>query len=249
MQKTDLIKSYRLVSELDEAVASLLIEDFQKEGLVLLPAGNTFEKGIYPLVNDYFSIEGFKTLSTDEQRDVFNHQQRKVHDNLRLSHLDELCDEGKENTFSSQIKASMSEVFKQVGENFYPINIKSAKDFELYLSQGGGPRKIYFGLGADPANAHVAFIGEEFINSTVTRINLSESASDVLECKEALTIGTDVFDSTNLERIVVVAKGSNKAESLKASFSDSETGLGFLIENYSNKLEIHADFEAMDLLK
>ena len=40
-------------AELDQHLTSLLlIEDFSKPGLVILPVGNTYETGIYPAVNE-----------------------------------------------------------------------------------------------------------------------------------------------------------------------------------------------------
>ena len=49
----------------------------------------------------------------------------------------------------------------------------------------------------------------------------------------------------SIEEIYVVAKGANKAESMKAAFEDNTTGLGYVIENHSDKLLIIADEAAL----
>ena len=59
--------------ELDKTVCSLLLEDFSKPGLVILPVGKTYEEGIYSLVNE-------NLIGRDDI----------VHPELYISHLDEL---------------------------------------------------------------------------------------------------------------------------------------------------------------
>lgn len=239
-----IIKSFKVTQSLDESVASILIAEFQKPGLILLPVGSTFEKGIYPLVNEYFNYEEYELRNVSNQDQVFKEKHHQVNPGLLLSHLDELVDE-KKTRFSDLLRSSLKTVIDQLGENFYPIDIEKMDDFDRFIKRGGGPRVIVLGLGADPEIAHVAFIGEEFINSVTAEVELSESLAKNLNCKKAITIGTDIFDLNNLEKIILVVKGADKAESLAAAFDNSDTGLGFLIENHLNKLEIYADEPAM----
>ena len=104
---------------------------------------------------------------------------------------------------------------------------------------------IFAGLGPDPGTAHIAFIGEDFINSSTAIVNLSEKARETYNCSTAITIGTDIFRSANLEKIIIVAKGTDKSSSLKAGFQDPDTGLGYIIKHHKNKVQIFADQGAL----
>lgn len=244
MEPSQLIKSFETCQELDEVVAELLINEFQKPGLILLPVGSTFEQGIYPKVNEYFKYEEIELRDTENQDPIFNEKHHLVSKDLKLTHLDEVIDKDSDK-FATALKNSLPNVISQVKENFYEIDTEDVDAFDKFIKLGGGPRLIVFGLGSDPEIAHVAFIGEEFINSTTAQVKLSETLAKKLKSESAITIGTDIFKSANLERIIVVAKGKNKAKSLANAFNDPDTGLGYIIKNYSEKLKIYADHTAL----
>lgn len=67
-------------------------------------------------------------------------------------------------------------------------------------------------------------------------------------CQEAVTIGTDILEHPNLEKIYVVISGEDKALSLKNAFIDITTGLGYVIAKHSDKLTIFADAKALSLI-
>lgn len=234
-----LLKEFSSVKELEETIASILIEEFQKPGLVILPVGSTFESRIYKLVNEFFSSSESLSIDLKTGDDTYIKQDRKTHPDLRLTHLDELIDAP--NSFADDLKNALPEVMKQVGENFYAINTQELADFDRFWKLRGGPKTIFLGLGADPATAHIAFIGEEYVNNSTAVIELSPLAAKKHDTYQAATIGTDIFESANLEKIIVVAYGKEKAESLKAAFENPDTGLGYLIENHSEKLNIYLD--------
>jgi 6-phosphogluconolactonase/glucosamine-6-phosphate isomerase/deaminase len=244
IDKAKLIRSFKTTQELDEQVATELIQEFQKPGLILLPVGKTFEFGIYPILNKYFSYEEYAVLDTVNKDTHYNTKHKKVHSQLWLSHLDELVNE-KKTYFSDKLIASLPSIIEQLQERFFPINIDDIKSYDLFIKRGGGPRIIVLGLGADPEIAHVAFIGEEFINTTTTEVELSDPLKDSQGAHSAITIGTDIFRSSNLEKIIVVVKGATKAESLTQAFINPDTGLGYLIKNHSDKLTIYADESAL----
>lgn len=243
-----IIKSFKVTQSLDEHVATILIKEFQKAGLILLPVGSTFEQGIYPLVNDYFNYEEYELRNTENQDSLFKDKHHKVDPELVLSHLDELITDEKKNIFSSVLKKSLKNITEQVEERFYSIDVSKIEDFDRFIKRGGGPRIIVLGLGGDPEIAHVAFIGEEFINSVTAEVKLSEAVAKDHKCERAVTIGTDIFDLNNLERIILVVKGKSKAEALAAAFDNPDTGLGYLIANHANKLEIFADEAALSVI-
>jgi 6-phosphogluconolactonase/glucosamine-6-phosphate isomerase/deaminase len=242
--RAKLIKSFKTTQELDEEVATELINEFQKPGLILLPVGKTFESSIYPIVNKYFAYEEYKVIDTENQDTRYNSKHKQVHSQLWLSHLDELVND-KKTSFSTKLISSLPSVVDQLQERFYVIDIDDMTRYDLFIKRGGGPRIIVLGLGADPEIAHVAFIGEEFINTTTAKVELSDPLKDSQGAKFALTIGTDIFRSSNLERIIVVVKGASKAESLAQAFSNPDTGLGYLINNHLDKLIIYADDSAL----
>lgn len=245
-----IIKSFFLEKELDDFVVNLLYEEFAKPGLILLPSGNTFEKNIYPQLDSLYSSTEFQTFSASEQ-DTKSHQaKKKTHPDLILSHLDELVpDENldQKHQFAKAIKFTIPNILFQLKNVFHEIDIDKPEEFSQFL-RATGPRVIFAGLGADPLHAHFAFIGEEFINTEVTKITLSKKVQEAHGCKQALTIGTDVLELNSIEKIYVVAKGETKAESLKIAFEDDTTGLGYVIANHAEKLCIIADSKALELL-
>lgn len=244
-EKYHVIKAFQSTKELDNFIIDLLIKEFLKPGLILVPVGKTFEDGIYPQINEYFKFTENKFY--DENKEIYKTQQHKAHANLYLSHLDELINENK-NSFSTRLKESLPDLIKDLGDRFYPIDIDNIDNFERFIRQTGGPRLIVLGLGPNPDTAHVGFMGEEYINTATTQITLSESAAKEHKCSQAVTIGADIFQNPSLESIIVVAKGKSKAQSLKAAFADSDSGLGYLIYNHLNKLKIYTDHEAIKLI-
>lgn len=245
-----IIKSFFLEEELDEYVVNLLYEEFAKPGLILLPSGNTFEANIYPKLDSLYGSTEFQTFNPKDQ-DTKSHQTKKrTHAGLILSHLDELVpdeDSGEKHSFAKAIKFKIPNILFQLTNIFKEIDIDKAEEFSQYLKTTG-PRVIFAGLGADPELAHFAFIGEEFINTEVAKINLSPAVKEAHGCTQALTIGTDTLELNSIEQIYVVVKGQKKAESLKAAFEDDSTGLGYVIANHSNKLTIIADSKALELI-
>ncbi len=227
-KKYKLIKDFQTKAELVDHVALQMIDEFQKSGLILLSAGKTFEAEIYPRVNNFFKSH-----------------KKKIHPNLILSLVDERITDYEDYLFATSVDKALSSLH----DKFRTIDINDPKAFDTFIKGGGGPKTIYFGLGLDPTRAHVAFIGEEYINSTTTRISLSDSERPIEEITQAITVGADIFKSDNLENIYVVAIGKEKSESLKAAFNDVDTGLGYLIEHYPEKLSILCDSEAASLLK
>lgn len=252
MLEQKLITSFDTVKQLDEFVASLLIEELQKPGLVLLPVGNTFvgaserSQGIYPLVNDYFAETDNRLYGSNENQEIYKQQQHHVHPELKLSHLDELA--GSQSSFASQLETQLSNVVKQCS-SFYRIDTEDISGFEKYIRMAGGPRLIVLGLGADPNTAHVAFMGEEYINSSIERIKLTDALAAIHGTDSAITIGTDLFRMASVESIIVVAKGRSKAKSLAAAFEDPDTGLGYLIAHCAGTLQIYTDQDAVFELK
>jgi 6-phosphogluconolactonase/glucosamine-6-phosphate isomerase/deaminase len=230
LEISSLVRSFDSTKELDAFIVELMITEFQKPGLILLPVGNTFEAadlynlGIYPKVNDYFKLY-------------------KPHSELKLSHLDELIDNMR-TTFSSRLKQNLPDLIGPLEDSFYAINIDDMEGFDRFVKQCGGPRIIFAGLGTDPST-HVAFIGEDYINTTTAVVELSSMASLDHNCSRAVTIGTDIFNNASLEAIIVVAKGGSKADPLQAAFADADTGLGYLIKHHASKLKIYTDHEVM----
>ena len=220
-------KIFKTRDDLEEFVSKELIEEFQKPGFILLPAGRTFETEIYPMVEEYFS----------------KHPD-KINPKLKLSHLDERITDKKEYLFSEGIKNALP----SLQDNFNAIDPCDLVAFEKLLKENGGPSLIYLGLGSDSSRAHVAYIGEEYINERTAKVILSEAIRPEPSVSQALTIGMDVFEAENLESIRVVAIGEEKAESLKAGFSNVNTGLGALLDKYSSKCTILADSGAASLL-
>lgn len=250
--KKDLIKKlvcdFQTENELNQFITNIFIEEFLKPGLILLPVGKTFETGIYPLIDKHFQAETLLSRDLhDSNEELVKAKQQYINPELYLSHIDELINNEK-NTFANRLRNSLPNVISQANERFYAIDINSYEDFDRFVKIQGGPRLILMGLGEDDSTAHVAFIGEEFINTTTTMVNLSEKTSNSLKCSAAVTIGTDIFKFPSIEGLIVVAKGRSKAESLKAAFEGPDTGLGYLINNHRNKLKIYADREAMALL-
>lgn len=248
--KQSIIKSFFLEKELDDYVINLLYEEFSKPGLILLPSGNTFEETIYPELDSLYSSTEFQTFNSTNQEAKNHNFKKRTHPGLILSHLDELVPNeasGEKHHFAKAIKFKIPNILFQLKNIFKEIDINDPEGFSQYL-KSTGPRVIFAGLGADPAHAHFAFIGEDFINTETTKVTLSENVQNTHGCKEAVTIGTDILELNSIEKIYVVAKGQAKAESLKAAFEDDTTGLGYLIANHSDKLCIIADNKALELM-
>ncbi len=241
------IEHYADSRELDKAIATELITEFKKQGLILLASGKTFEGDIYKYLNEYY----------------LNNPQ-ELHPQLRLSHIDELLIPSKAHfeleatmspedpRFSVAIRRSLPSIVSQ--RPFFAIDPRDPKSFEQELYRESGPRRIYLGLGADPSIAHIALIAEAgYINSDISLVSLNgfdmrnKYKYQGETIKEALTIGTDLFRSESLSQgsIVVVVKGKDKAPSLRRAFEDTETGLGYMISHYSHKLRIVADAAAL----
>lgn len=247
---SSLVRSFDSTKELDAFIVELMITEFQKPGLVLLPVGNTFEAadlynpGIYPKVNDYFKLVENTFYDANDNEAINQQQRHKPHPGLKISHLDELID-NRRTTFSSRLKQNLPDLIDQLEDSFYAINIDDIEGFNRFVKQCGGPRVIFAGLGTDPSTAHVAFIGEDYINTTTAVVELSSMASLEHNCSRAVTIGTDIFNYASLESIIVVAKGESKTDPLQAAFSDADTGLGYLIKHHANKLKIYTDHQVM----
>lgn len=242
-----LIQSFNSSQELDQFIINLLIEEFKKPGLVMLPVGKTFEETIYPQVNQYFTEDENRLRSEQDGSDIYREQHHQVNPGLKLTHLDELI--GAKTSFGKRLANDLAEVVNQSGDNFYRINPDDIQQFERFIRASQGPRLIVLGLGADPHAAHVAFIGEDYINTSIDRIQLTAALAAEHGCKEAVTIGTDIFRMPSIEQIIVVVKGCDKAESLAIAFEDPDTGLGYLIANHSDKLKIYTDQDALFNLK
>lgn len=241
MPAESIIKEFHDASELDKEVALMMIEDFKQPGLVLLPVGATFQKTIYPKVEEYFS---------------FN--QKTIHPELKLSHLDELSlpfmpeTDSEDIRFSTALKKSLPSVLAQT--SFHSLQVRELNEFDRFIKNSGGPRRIYMGLGADPAIAHVAFIGEAgYLNSSTEIVPLSFSESRKhnfagQKISHAATMGTDIFELNNLKQkdsLIVVVIGAAKSKALAQAFKDADTGLGYLIANHGDKLKIYADSAAL----
>lgn len=234
------VHNFSSTQELDRFIATKLIEDFKKPGLVILPSGNSFEQTIYPLVNEHYIFRKENELDLE------------INPELKITHLDELIPDNEEDEiklFSTAILDSMPELFSNLAEEFLSIKPAQSFVFDKLIKSNGGARSIYCGLGSDPELAHIAFIGEEYINTTTTVVTLSEAMQEVHACSKALTLGTDAFALNNLEEIVVVARGPAKARSLVAGMEDPDTGLGYLVKNHLDKLSIYTDHEAIKGLR
>ncbi len=232
-----LIRIFDTHIELDNFLAELLIAEFQKPGLILLPIGSTFEQGIYPQINSFFGVQNKQNFNSEKLIEISPHPE------LRISHLDELI-LSPNMSFSDRLYMALPELLSRLGDNFYPINPKKLDSYDRWIKSNGGPRLIVLGLGEDPEKAHIAFMGEEYINTSTAIVKLGLTASAQHSCVEALSIGSDIFELPKLERIIVVAKGQAKQASLSAAFDDPDTGLGYLIKHHSSKLIIYADAAA-----
>lgn len=240
-----IIKSFDTKLELENYIVLDMIQEFSKPGLVLLPAGRTFETEIYPMLNEHYQKESLGNELNPEAEKLVLDRTAQVHNELRLTSVDERLTEDPEFLFGESIKKALS----NLADKFTPINPQDLEGFDRFIKAKGGPRLIYFGLGSDPSRAHVAYIGEDFVNSTTAIIQLSEAAIPNPKIDQALTIGTDIFDCENLEAIRVVVIGESKAESLLASFNDADTGLGFLLANHAHKLSLYCDQDSLSLLR
>ncbi|MCH2226955.1 MAG: hypothetical protein MK033_04200 [Candidatus Caenarcaniphilales bacterium] len=219
--------------ELEEMVFSLLVEDISKPGLVILPVGGTYEAGIYPRLNQELL----------EREDI-------IHPELYLSHLDELIIEESSNgektsikSFSETLEASLSNLCPKLGDRFYKIDTEDLNSFQHFINIRAGARAIYLGLGENPESAHVAFIGEEYVNREIVEVELTESCAEKLGVTKAVTVGTDIFSSAGLERIVLTISGAHKVASFMAAIENIDTGLGYLLEHHLDKLGIYCDHE------
>ncbi len=252
VDSSQFIKSFFLAKEVDDFVVNLLFQEFKKPGLILLPSGNTFEETIYPRVDSMFAIDELNTFNSSSQEINKKEIRHKVNPGLTISHIDELIPESEidiKNKFAKAIKSKLPNLINQISGKFIAINVNDIEAFDKFLRQGGGPRLIFAGLGKNPEHAHFAFIGEDFINSQTCEIELSTEMKKEHKVSKAITIGTDILASTNLEKIYVVVKGEAKAAALKAALEDDTTGLGYVIANHASKLCILADKEALSLIK
>lgn len=238
----ELIIDFHTTADLNKELARLLILEFAKPGLILAPVGSTFEKGIYPLVNKHFQEK-----LDDIERGL--NRETGINPELKISQVDEIIAPKNFEKFSDKLYKALPSVLKHIQERFFEIDTDDFMPFDRFIKSGGGPRLIFLGIGGDPSRAHVAYIGEEYINSETRVVELSKEEKLKQKVAKAVTIGTDIFNSVNLESIIVVAKGLDKAEALKAAFEDEDTGLGYLIKHHSNKLKIYADAESIALLK
>ena len=232
------ITDFSTRKELEERLITELLSDIAQAGLLLLPVGATYEEGIYRKLNE----------------ELYN-KEDLIHPQLFISHLDELILEDSElegeeknssliknpTLFSEILKNSLPNLIDKLGERFYSIDPNHPEDFERFIHQRGGARVIYLGLGADPSTAHVAFIGEDYINREISRVELAELSSNKLGVKQAVTIGTDVFNTSSLAKIVITITGEEKTEAFKAAMENPDTGLGYLLNNHLENLHIFCD--------
>lgn len=232
-----LIKNFDTSDELNKFVTGEMILEFQKPGLILLSAGDTYKKGVYDHVNKYYEEDQNKS---------------KIHPQLSLSHVDELMPSpgGRvKESFGQMLKESLHNVTEHIGDRFYVMDVNNPVDFDKFIRLKGAPRLIYLGLGADPDRAHVAYIGEDYINTTTAIVELGPHEKLKWGIQQALTIGTDIFKFPSLESIRVLVKGKHKTKSLETAFTDPDTGLGFLIKHHNEKLKIYCDHESASVLK
>jgi 6-phosphogluconolactonase/glucosamine-6-phosphate isomerase/deaminase len=245
----ELIISFQTAKELNQALADHLINEFTKPGLILLPTGKTFEQGVYPLVDKYFADKFEEDFQKKLQNKSYTAPEH-LSAGLKLSHLDELLNpQNPEKLFAKTLKRALPTAFKSLGERFFAIDPEDPEAFDKFVKSCGGPRLIYCGIGSDPSRVHVAYIGEEYINSATTVIQLSPKLAELTTAEHAITVGTDIFDYAGLESVIVSAKGASKAESLKAAFKDPDTGLGWLIGHHPKKIKIYCDNEALAFIK
>ena len=240
------ITNFSTRKELEDHLVTELLADIAQPGLLLLPVGATYEEVIYSKLNE-------ELYAKDDL----------IHPKLFVSHLDEIILETSEleeeeknpslikktTLFSEILKNSLPNLIDKLGERFYSINTDHPEDFERFIHQRGGARVIYLGLGADPSTAHVAFIGEDYINREISTVELAELSSSKLGVKQAVTIGTDVFKTPSLTKIVITIIGEEKAEAFKAAMENPDTGLGYLLNNHLENLHIFCDHLFAQALK
>lgn len=234
------ITNFSTRKELEDHLVTELLADIAQPGLLLLPVGATYEEVIYSKLNE-------ELYAKDDL----------IHPKLFVSHLDELILETpkleekqqQQNSsliktptlFSEILKNSLPNLIDKLDERFYSIDPNHPEDFERFIHQRGGARVIYLGLGADPSTAHVAFIGEDYINREISIVELAELSSSKLGVKQAVTIGTDVFKTPSLTKIVITIIGEEKTEAFKAAMENPDTGLGYLLNNHLENLHIFCD--------
>lgn len=229
------ITNFSTRKELEDHLVTELLADIAQPGLLLLPVGATYEEGIYSKLNE-------ELYAKDDL----------IHPKLVVSHLDELILETsaveedsslikKPTLFSEILKNSLPNLVDKLGDRFYSIDPNHPEDFERFIHQRGGARVIYLGLGADPSTAHVAFIGEDYINREISTVELAELSSSKLGVRQAVTIGTDVFKTPSLTKIVITIIGEEKTEAFKAAMENPDTGLGYLLSNHLENLHIFCD--------
>lgn len=229
------ITNFATRKELEDHLVTELLADIAQPGLLLLPVGATYEEGIYSKLNE-------ELYAKDDL----------IHPKLVVSHLDELILETsaveedsslikKPTLFSEILKNSLPNLVDKLGDRFYSIDPNHPEDFERFIHQRGGARVIYLGLGADPSTAHVAFIGEDYINREISTVELAELSSSKLGVRQAVTIGTDVFKTPSLTKIVITIIGEEKTEAFKAAMENPDTGLGYLLSNHLENLHIFCD--------
>ncbi|MFM7457811.1 MAG: hypothetical protein ACKO3R_04015 [bacterium] len=237
------ITNFSTRKELEDHLVTELLADIAQPGLLLLPVGATYEEVIYSKLNE-------ELYAKDDL----------INPNLFVSHLDEIilenaeievrqqCHEEQDSSlvktptlFSEILKSSLPNLVDKLGERFYSIDTRHPEDFERFIHQRGGARAIYLGLGEDPSTAHVAFIGEDYINREISTVELAELSSSKLGVKQAVTIGTDVFKTPSLTKIVITITGEEKTEAFKAAMENPDTGLGYLLSNHLEILHIFCD--------
>lgn len=228
-------------AHIEGEAAGKIASEMLGSGLVLLPVGGTFEN-IYPKANKLLK----SSLLGDPK--------------IRVAHLDELVNVSEEHRFSTDLKRDFDFINKLEEQGqFIKIDPgKPAKEFHQKILADGGPRTIVLGVGPDPKTVHVAFMGEKLVdsrpalNETTELVEMGSGVS--LHTNKAITIGKDIFDSVNLEKIIVVATGSKKAEAIRAAIEDSQndqphTGLGYLMKHHPQKLQLLLDTEAARLIR
>jgi hypothetical protein len=226
---TDNIHNYDSLKELEEQLAAEIIQDLSRPGSILLPVGNTY-KEIFKKINAHF-------------RDLNN----SPHQQAFLSHVDELYP-NQSHSFSAELEADLSELVKKLDTRFIKIDPAQPAKFEKFI-QDKPPKKIYLGLGKNPENAHLAFIGESYVNNSAAIVELSKEVKEQFKVEQAYTIGTDIFKTKSLVAIIVVAIGKAKAESILYGHSNDETGLGYVFKHYADILQLRIDPELSQALK
>ncbi len=215
-----LINVFNNPAELNQTVAQQLIPEFKKPGLIILPADSTHghETGrpdgeIYKFVNQHFATN-------------------QPHAKLRVTHMDELgSKQVKDSTviperFSDKIKQWLPNITGTIHERFLPINPNDLTAYKTFVESSGGARVIVGGVGKD-VPPHIAYIGEAtnlqgkpVINNVPASIKLRDGEAERRGVTHAVTMGMSFFNSENLEKVVITAKGEPKAKAVLYALRD-----------------------------